>query len=274
MKNFKKQMPQQITRIVMPIGNGAHIFAPKEWTHGTVQITLVEKPKDIKKEALELLAPYLEDIAGIYLFGSHARNEDVPDSDVDLLVVKSSKKKLHLSRKGWEISVVSLARFHQSIAQAPIFIRAALAEAKPILNGALLEELRVKYKPKKSDFKAFVKETELFAKRNEAYISLDKENKKEFLSEKKILYSLLVRIKGMYILRLLCEGKAYKKKEFSAWLQERSALTPQQSASLLTSYDALKRNKISKEISVSSAEKLSALLKEEIIRYDKQKKKT
>ena len=55
---------EQLIRIVTGVGNGAHIFAPKEWINEKVLIARLEK-KSIKDQILEKLYPYLDKIIAV-----------------------------------------------------------------------------------------------------------------------------------------------------------------------------------------------------------------
>jgi len=58
-----------------------------------VIISLVEKTiEEIEDEILYILKPYLKHIQGIYLYGSYARNEQTPESDIDILVITDGIK--------------------------------------------------------------------------------------------------------------------------------------------------------------------------------------
>ena len=83
-----------ITKLVQKFGNSAHVVLPKEYIGK--RIRFIAEPKtfdDIKSQVLEILKPYLENILGIYLYGSYARNEQIIDSDVDILVITNTKSK-------------------------------------------------------------------------------------------------------------------------------------------------------------------------------------
>ena len=79
-------MKQELIKPIVKVGNSAGIILPKEWLNGKEKVELIETPKDIKKELLEVLDSYLPDIIGIYLTGSYARGEETPESDIDILV--------------------------------------------------------------------------------------------------------------------------------------------------------------------------------------------
>lgn len=65
---------QKIVRKVTTIGNGAHVFIPKEWLGD--EVVLVRKPKlDIKKEILKKIYPHLDKVIAVGLFGSYSRGK-------------------------------------------------------------------------------------------------------------------------------------------------------------------------------------------------------
>lgn len=78
-------------RLVTSIGNGAHIFAPKEWLGEEVIIIRKAERKSLKQKILDVLNGHLENILGVYLYGSQARGEADKSSDIDLLVVTTRK---------------------------------------------------------------------------------------------------------------------------------------------------------------------------------------
>lgn len=191
---------EQIIREVTPIGNGAHIFAPKEWVGE--KIVLVRTPKlPLKKRILKILEPYLENILGIYIYGSHARGEQKQDSDIDVLVISSKIFKIKV--KGFEIIVLEKQKIKEAIKIAPVLIYSALAEAKPIINSELLAELKKNFSPKAGDFKEYIKETKNITKINE-----------EFFSP----YSIILRLRGIYIIEKLLSKKECSYEDFKKWV--------------------------------------------------------
>ena len=90
MENLKQE---QIIRKVSKVGNGAHVFVPKEWVNEEIIIVRAQK-LSLKEELMKILSPYTEDVIGIYIIGSYARGEQSGRSDVDLLVVTNKTNKL------------------------------------------------------------------------------------------------------------------------------------------------------------------------------------
>ena len=83
----------ELLRNVSKWGNSAGVLLPREWMGNQVKIVLVDRTLEIKKEALSILYPYLEDILGIYLIGSYARGEQEKESDIDIIAVSKKTKK-------------------------------------------------------------------------------------------------------------------------------------------------------------------------------------
>ena len=105
---------EEIVKRVVPFGNGSIVFTPKKWIGQTVRVILEQEPINIKEDVLKTLQPFLEQVEGIYLFGSFARNEQEIDSDIDVLVIASKK-----SRKVCATTFLSFS-FRASLS-APIF---------------------------------------------------------------------------------------------------------------------------------------------------------
>ena len=81
---------EKIIRKVSEIGNGAHIFAPREWLNEEVILVRIPR-KNTKEEILKLLSPYLDRVIAVFLYGSYARNEQNKNSDMDIFVISSEK---------------------------------------------------------------------------------------------------------------------------------------------------------------------------------------
>ena len=191
---------EQIIRKVSAVGNGAHVFAPREWLGNDVII--VRKPqKSIEEKILDLIFPYLKDIRGVYLYGSYARGEGREDSDIDLLLISNTK--LKIKKEGYEIIALKEEDIPKAIKISPLLIYSAFAEAKAIINLDLLEKVRDKYMPKLADFKEYISETKKIITINE-----------ELLDP----YSIMLRLRGVYIFDLLIKEENYSNKKFISWL--------------------------------------------------------
>ncbi len=248
---------EQIIRKVTGIGNGAHIFAPKEWMGEEVFVVRRQK-KSIKERILSAIEPYLEHIEGAYLYGSYARKEQTKDSDIDLLLITS--KKLKIKRQGYEIISIEKEKVQEAIKIAPVLVYSALSEAVPIINIKLLEELKSKYAPKLSDFKEFLESTKRIILINEQFLEEDKRNEIKEESEN-IPYSLILRVRGILIINSLLSGKSYSHKDFHNWIKKSSPGIDYNS--LYDAYKAVKNNKKAK-VKVKDLVLLIEFLKEQV----------
>jgi predicted nucleotidyltransferase len=206
---------EQITRRVTIIGNGAHIFVPKEWLNENV-IILRKQKKPLKEKILNAIEPYLDNIIGAYLYGSQARNEAEEDSDIDLLLI--TNKPLKIKENEFEILCLSINEIERAIETSSEMVYSILAEAKPIINSSLLEELKQKYKPDIKNFSKFVYSTKKIIKINQN--ALNEEAKLgEETDDDSSAYSLILRLKGIFIIKCLLNNKSFSNKEFKKWLK-------------------------------------------------------
>ncbi len=184
---------EQITKVVQQIGNGGHIYLPKDIVGRKVVISLMEKSvADIEDEALEILKPYLKHISGIYLCGSYARNEQTPDSDVDVLVLTDGSVKIKKRINEYEIVSASLEKIENTIKNNAVMILPLLREAKPILNQGLIEKYRTAILNKRNT-RWYIETTESALKLNEYLI-----NERDMKNLSAIVYSLIMRLRGLF----------------------------------------------------------------------------
>ncbi len=250
-------MQDRIIRKVTEIGNGAHIFAPKEWLEEEVIVIRVPK-KNPREEILKLISPYLERVMAVFLFGSYARNEQEKDSDMDVFVISSEKFKIRA--RDMDIIIVPENKLQVAKNLNPILFYSMLQEAIPIVNSFYLEKLKQE-KIKLSYFKDFLKDTEKAIKSNEELMEMDRKLKNKDASES-VIYSLLLRLRGIFIISLLLNKKKYSKELFKEWLIKNSGADYNK---IYEIYRAVRDDKKTEEkISMSDAESLLSLLIKEI----------
>jgi predicted nucleotidyltransferase len=206
---------EQLIRIAKIFGNGAHIAVPKEWI-GQQIIVIRPLKNSVKRQILETLEPYLDYVVGVYLYGSHARNESDEYSDIDLLII--TNKKIEIKKSGFEIVCIEEEKLSSAINFEPLLLFSILSEAIPIINPRLLEELRLKYAPKLGKFSEFFKDTKRIIKINEDF--LDKE-KDFYVSGESNLYSIVLRLRGLFIINCLLSNKRYSHKSFELWVEKK-----------------------------------------------------
>ena len=254
---------EQLVRTVNAIGNGAHIFAPKEWLGEEICIIRTRK-KEVKEQILEVLAPFMEYVKGAYLYGSRARGEAGPESDIDLFVITS--KKLTIKKEGFEIIALEEKSIEKAIEISPLMIYSILSEAKPIINSELLEIIKEKYPFKKSNIVDYFEETKRIININKDLLKLDKKEGKS--AYEGIIYSLILRLRGLFIIKCLLKGKLYSKKDFRKWIELNVKGIDYNN--FYDSYLAVKMDKkIKSEIPIADAENLLIFLEKEVKKYNK-----
>lgn len=242
---------EKILRRVILFGNGAHIFAPKDWAGEEVILSRIpEKP--IEERIIEVLSPHLENIEGVFLYGSYARNEQTSESDIDILVI--AENKISIKEEKYEIIVLQKENFEKAIKISPVLIYSALTEARPIINSKLLEKLRKKYKIQEKYIKEYLKQTNEIVKINEEFPSL---------------YSLMLRLKGIYIINQLLSEKKHFSKEFESDISKNA---PEVDAEKIKNYK--KDYKLNKREADSLIELLKKRIKHLESRLNDKKKKT
>ena len=254
--NINKNIRQeQIVRRVALIGNGAHVFTPKVWAGE--EVIIIRNQKTPKEKILDVLNPYLENILGVYLYGSYARGENEIDSDIDLLII--TDKKIKIKKIGFEIVAIEKDFIPKAIKIAPVLIYSAIIEAKPIINSKLLAELKEKYKPKLKDFEEYLTETKNIIEINQKILDP---------------YSLILRLRGIFIINQILQNKSYSHKNFKLWISEHSSVDYKP---IYQAYKDFKRKSKIRNVEINDLNKLLELLREETLKleekiYEKRKK--
>ncbi len=200
---------EKIIKHVRAFGTGAAVIVPKEWIGERVEISVKTIPW--KLELIELITPHLDKIKGVYLIGSYARKEEKADSDIDILIV--AKEKIKLESKRFHISVLTSENLEKR-SFLKIFLYAALLEAKAILNESLLGELKQKAKPSYEEVKDYLYTTKLGINSIESLIKIDRNEESKYFTSIGVIYSIILRLRGLLILKNSLKGKATNFKEF------------------------------------------------------------
>jgi predicted nucleotidyltransferase len=241
-------MKQELIKPIIRVGNSAGVLLPREWLNGRARIELVEKPIEIKKDILEILSSYLEDVIGIYLVGSYARGEQTKDSDVDVLAITNRTNKRIIQNK-YEIILISKDVLEKQIENNAFPLIPMLKEAKSIINSDLLacyQQIKLTQK----NLKYHIETTKSAMNLAKEFLSLG-EDLKENISDK-IMYSLILRLREAYILDCLKKNKSVSKKEFLVLIKRLTGS--------IGSYEAYVRSKNKekdfKDISTDNAKKI------------------
>lgn len=201
---------EQIIRRVTRVGNGAHIFAPKEWLNEEVVIVRIRPKLTIKEEVMKLLDDYMEDILGIYLVGSCGRDEHTERSDIDVLVISENINKRIGSGK-YSIIILPKNSIEKQLETNALPLIPMIKEAKPMLNSILIEGYK-KAKLTEKNLKFHIETTKSALRVHREFIELakiDKEKISDYIS-----YSLILRLRGVYIVDCLIKNKLWNNKKF------------------------------------------------------------
>lgn len=232
-----KATKEQLTRYVREIGNGAHVLLPRNWIGDEVVVTRTPTPP-VRQRILDLLEPHLDKIIGAYLYGSHVRGEARAESDVDILLITSDK--LDLSHPAFEILSIREADLDAAFKSEPLLLHAILAEARPIINGALLESLQERFELTPRACRPFLSATRRIVGIARTALDIESQGAEPPISKEGLTYSLVLRLRGLFILRRLLGGESYTRREFESWL--RTTLPDANVAALLETYSAEKRH--------------------------------
>ncbi len=248
----------EIIKETIKWGNSAGVLLPKGWLGSQVKIILIERSLEIKKEVLRILDNYLEDILGIYLTGSYARNEQTKKSDIDIIAITNRTRKEIISGK-YHISLATLDGIKETLDKNPELILPRIIEAKVIINSNLLEELR-SWKVDKDSFKRFISDTRETIKINKEMLKLDREMNRD--ASGSVVYSIILRLRSVFLINCLLKKKDYKKRDFLKWIKEGIEEDISDAYEIYESVRDEKKAKI--KITLEKAKKLIKFLKTKI----------
>jgi len=206
----------QLTKKIVRVGNSAGVILPKGWQGGVARVELIKKPINIKQDLLEILDPHLSEVVGIYLTGSYARGEETKDSDVDVLVITNNLQK-RIKQGKYEIILISKGSL-KSVLEKNVFpLLFMLKEAKPLMNSELIEKYKNTELTKKN-LKFHIETTKSAMKVIEKSIEVSDEM--GILEGDGSAYSLILRLRGIYLINCLKTGKKWSKPEFLKLIKE------------------------------------------------------
>ena len=248
---------ERIIKVASSFGNGAHIFVPKDWV-GEKIVLIKPKSKILKERIIEVLEPYFEYVVGAYLYGSYARKEQTEESDIDLFVI--ANKNIKIKQKGFEILCCEEKNIKKLIKLEPLIIYSILSEAKTIINSELINKLQIEYKPRLEYFNNFFKETKRIIQIQEGIIESEK---KEYIASEAIIYSLILRLRGLFIIKSIIKNEKYAHSSFKEWIINK--LPNVDFDSIYRLYSASKNGiKIKERIKLEDIKMLVDFLKEEV----------
>ena len=259
----KLSIREQIVKTVVKSGNGGAVWVPKDWLGQEVLVILPQKPKlELRERIIHLLEPYLKDIISVLIYGSYARHEETKDSDVDIIILTEKPVKINIKEPKLEITVFELEKFRKAIEKYPVVYYQIVQEAEPLINSNSLEELK-EIKINKENFKDYLNETKEHTKSNKEFLELDKLSG-EFVKSYSVLYSTILRLRGIFIIKYILNKEKFSNKHFKKWLIK-NGISAGEFKQFYSIYMAIRDNeKISHKIKISAAEKLLNILEKEL----------
>ncbi len=197
-----------VVKRVMKSGNAGSVYVPRDWVSRRVVI----RPISIKENILQMVAPFLENIVGIFLYGSYARGEESPESDVDLLVVTNRDIPLG-NYVGLDIEVVRVDEIRDRIRGDPVGYYSMIKEAVPIMNEFLLTELK-KIGFDSGGVREYYEGTESALSIVKGLLELEGDLTGS-------IYSLILRLRGMYLIKCNLRNMVYSNKDLEDFIVER-----------------------------------------------------
>ncbi len=241
---------ETITKKTREVGTSSGVLLPRKWLNKEVIVTLLEKSqKRIAKDVLEILFKknLNEEIKGIYLVGSYARDEQDANSDIDVLVITQNTSKL-INHENYEILLIPEKNFKKNLPNNLNYL-SMLKEAESLVNKGLIKKYSSKkYSP---NFKRNLEEIKNIMDINKESVEIYGELNKNVSDG--VIYSIILRLRELYLIKCLISNKKYYKKKFMQSVNKKT-------------YDAylrIKRNEKEKNVvSVDEAKKLLSLYKE------------
>lgn len=200
----------ELVREIRRWGNSAGILLPKDMAGKEARVIVIERTLNIKKEIFEILSAYLEDILGIYLIGSYARNEQTERSDIDILAITNKTDK-RIEHGKYSIILISKDILENQLKNNILPLLPMLKEAKPVLNSSLIENYKDSELTKKN-LKWHIETTKSALKMNKAFIDFCKDYRRK--CSDKTAYSLILRLREVYIIDCLIKNKIWDNKKF------------------------------------------------------------
>lgn len=248
-------MEVEIKRTVRA-GNSSAVILPKAWLSKEVRVELIKKTADkILIEVINIAKEHidLKEIIGIYLVGSYAREEESKNSDIDVLIVTNNIDKELIKEGIYSILIISRELIEQKLKNDLFPIGQMLREAKALINEPYLHELNIQVT--KKNVKWYIETTR--EKLGLIKEILEKAGKK---IDNRTIYTLILRIRTLYIIQKLIKNRAYSSKEFMRLITRISGNQSAYNSYLAVKNDITKANITTKE----EAEKLYIYLKKQL----------
>ena len=208
---------ETIIRNTRKLGTSAGVLLPKSWENSLVKVERILSPDNI--ELLKLIKDEidLKDVLGVYLVGSYARDDYDENSDVDILVITNNINK-NVKKGVYELTILSMDNLEEQLENNCLPVLAWIKEAKTIINSSLIE----KYKNTKINLKNLkwhIETTKTIIDVIKETIKLaEEESDLSYLES--CAYSLVLRIRTLYIIECLKNNKVWTKNELRKMIKK------------------------------------------------------
>ncbi|HLD98098.1 MAG TPA: hypothetical protein VI815_02140, partial [Candidatus Nanoarchaeia archaeon] len=133
---------KEFYRRTVKVGNSAGVLLPKSLLGAEVKVSVINMPHNLKKDALRILEPILENIIGIYIikqeFESNKesskkqeKSEKNRNKKTEILAVSTNIQK-HFEKDNYVFDIVPLNQIKKS-AKEKTQVKEKLQNAKPII---------------------------------------------------------------------------------------------------------------------------------------------
>ncbi|MEK6951552.1 MAG: nucleotidyltransferase domain-containing protein [Nanoarchaeota archaeon] len=226
----------ELIKTTIKVGNSAGVLLPKKYLNSQVKIVL--KPLNIEKDVINILMEkdILKEVMGVYLVGSYARMEQNIESDIDILVITSNLNKRIVMEK-YELICISKKELEEQLDKNALPVLAMIKEAKIIINGELIKKY-INSPLIEKNLGWHIDTTKSAMKVVEEDLKISRELKERYTSDG-IVYSLILRLRTLYIIDCVRKNKMYANKNFLSLIM---GITGR-----LTAYNAYLRAKANKK---------------------------
>lgn len=201
----------ELIKTAIKVGNSAGVLLPKKYLNSQVKIVL--KPLNIEKEVINILMDenILKEVMGVYLVGSYARMEQNIESDIDILVVTSNLNK-RIVREKYELICISKKELEEQLDKNILPVLPMIKEAKTIINEELIKKY-INSPLTEKNLKWHMDTTKSAMKVIEEDLKISKELKEKYTNDG-MVYSLILRLRTLYIIDCIRKNKIYTNKNF------------------------------------------------------------
>jgi len=256
-------MEIQIKKAVVS-GNSSAVILPRAWLNKEVRVELLRKDNEtILSDSLEIINKYLslKEVIGIYLVGSYARQEEDDTSDIDILVITNNIDKKIIKEGIYNLLIISSELLNYKLKRDLLPIGQMLRESTPLLNASYIDSIEIKAARENSNI--YLDTTQEKIDLIKKVIELSKKRNKEKVSDF-VAYTLVLRIRTLYIIESIINKKPYSKIEFV------NKLNKIYKGVAYNRYISIKNNRKTEDImSLDEAEFLNEYLQKELIKVKK-----